>query len=188
MRSAYKTKKSYVILGYTTFLLCFTIFFACQSKKQSQLSPGAAAFKKEVQQAIGMLAEALIDPVSKSNVAVINTTLRKIMPESIKLCRACPFMIAIMDRKGTVLTVYPPKKEYSRHYAQYKLVIQALERGESCHGQLFLQDGSKLYTICVPLQKENKTVGVIVLTTTEEEVKQRWGMSEQEFLAIDFNQ
>jgi hypothetical protein len=188
MRSAYKTKKSHVIFGYTTLLFCFMVLFGCQSKKQSPLSPAAAAFKKEVQQAIGMLAGALIDPVSKSNVAVINATLKKTMPESIKLCRACPFMIAILDRKGTVLTVYPPKKEYSRHYAQYKLVIQALDRGEACHGQLFLQDGSKLYTICVPLQKENKTVGVIVLTTTEEEVKQRWGMSEQEFLAIDFNQ
>lgn len=165
---------------------CLLVFFGCQTQ-EAPLSPAAKAFKTEVQQAIGMVAKELVKPVARSDVAAVNTVLEKVMPSSLKLCRACPFMMGVVDHKGDLLAVYPPKKEYSRHYSDYKLVMKALEKGEICHGRLFLQDGSKLFTICSPLMQGGKAVGILVLTTTDEEVKQRWGLSEEEFAAINFN-
>ncbi len=93
---------------YASLALLYLVFPGCQAKKEPPLSPGAASFKREVRQAISMLAEDLVEPVSRSEVAAIDATLKKKMPESIKLCRACPFMVAVLDRKGVVLTLYPP--------------------------------------------------------------------------------
>lgn len=173
--------------SYAALLVWLMVSWGCQPKQEVPLSPGAAAFMREVQQALGMLAQELVGSVSRSDVAAINAKLKKIMPESLKLCRACPFMIGILDRKGNVLTIYPPKEGYSRHYSDYKLVAHSLEKGKTCQGRLFLADGSKLYAICAPLREAGDSVGVIVLTTTDDEVKQRWGISEQEFLALDFD-
>lgn len=162
------------------------VTWGCPSP-EAPLSPAAQAFKKEVQQAIGLVAQDLVEPVAASNAPAINAVLARTMPASLKLCRACPFMLGVLDHQGDLLAVYPPKQDYSRRYADYKLVMQALKKGEICHGRLFLQDGSKLFTICSPLKKGAKVLGVIVLTTTDQEVKQRWGLSEEEFAAINFN-
>jgi len=167
-------------------LMWLAISSGCRTEKEIPLSPGAAAFKQEVQQALVMLADDLVEPVAKSDVETIKAVLKQKMPESLKLCRACPFMIGILDRKGEVLAIYPPKTNYSRQYSHYKLVVEALEKGTICQGRLFLADGAKLYTICSPLMRAGNAIGVIVLTTTDEEVKQRWAITEQEFLAIDF--
>lgn len=167
-------------------LLLLPVLFGCQSKKDS-LSPGAESFKSEVRQAIGLLADDLAEPVSRSDVPAIKAVLAQKMPESIKLCRACPFMVAVLDRKGVVLTVYPPRERHSRHYSDYRLVAQTLEKGKIHHGRLFLQDGSELYTICAPLRKDGKATGVLVLTAAGREVKQRWGISADEFSSLNFN-
>jgi hypothetical protein len=167
-------------------LVWLMVACGCQTR-EAPLSPAAAAFKKEVQQAIGMMAKELAGPVAKSDKTAIAAVLDKIMPTSLKLCRACPFMLGVLDPNGVILAVHPPKQEYSGNYSDYKLVMKALEDGEVCQGQLFLQDGSKLYTICSPLMKEGKAVGIMVLTTTDNEVKQRWGISDAEFAAINFN-
>jgi hypothetical protein len=159
----------------------------CGAKQEAPLSEGAAAFKKEVQQALAMLAGDLTGPVAKSDVAAIQAALKSKMPESLKLCRACPFMIGVLDRHGDVLAIYPAKNNYSRYYSHYNMIVQALKHGKARQGWLFLADGSKLFTICTPLRQAGQPVGLIVMTTTEDEVKKRWGISEKEFLAIDFN-
>lgn len=173
--------------AFASLLLLLPVLSGCPSKKDPPLSPGAESFKREVRQAIGLLAEDLAEPVSRSDVPAINTVLARKMPESIKLCRACPFIVAVLDRKGIVLTVYPQREQRSRHYSDYQLVTQALEKGQIRHGRLFLQDGSELYTICAPLRKDGKATGVLVLTAAGREVKQRWGISADEFSSLNFN-
>lgn len=172
---------------YALFLCLPLAFLGCQTKEEVPLSEGAVAFKKEVQQALAMLASDLAGPVAKSDVSLIRQSLKSKTPESLKLCRACPFMIGVLDRHGDVLAIYPPKDNYSRYYSHYDMVTQALKHGKARHGWLFLSDGSKLYTICTPLRQAGRPVGLIVITTTEDEVKKRWGIAEDEFLAIDFN-
>ncbi len=185
MKGHHIRKKCFRI--YPLLLIWLMASLGCQAKKEVPLSEGAVAFKQEVQQALAMLADDLIGPVAKSDVSAIEASLKSKMPESLKLCRACPFMIGVLDRQGDVLAIYPPKEHYSRYYSHYKIVVQALERGKARQGWLFLSDGSKLYTVCTPLRQAGNPVGLIVMTTMEEEVKRRWGIAEKEFLAIDFN-
>lgn len=173
---------------YSSLWLWLLVMAACGGQTQEPpLTPAAQAFKKEVKQAIDMVARELVAPVSRNDVPATNAVLAKTMPSSLKLCRACPFMLGILDHQGNLLAVYPQKEASSRHYSDYKLVMKALQKGEICHGWLFLQDGSQLFTICSPLTQGGKAVGIIVLTTTDHEVKQRWGLSKEEFAVINFN-
>jgi hypothetical protein len=186
MRLGHLRKTSRQILTWLA-LLGLGVLGGC-SAQEDPLSPGAAAFKQEVRQAIDMIAATVADPVAKGDAPAVKAAVSRVMPDSIKLCRACPFMLAVLDDDGAVLALYPPRqKDSTRRYSQYKLISQALKQGKFCHGRFFLQDRSQLYVICAPIFVEGKTVGVIVLTTTEDEVQQRWGISEEEFFAIDFN-
>jgi hypothetical protein len=161
-------------------------FFSCKSK-EPPLSPAAKSFKREVNSAITTLSDALVEPVSASDIRAINAALTKLMPESIKLCRACPFMIGVLDKDGVALTIYPVRRDQPKYYSHYNIVLQALRKQNICQGSFYLQDGTKLYTICAPLVKKRQTVGILVLTTTYEEIKQRWDIPEQELFKINFN-
>jgi hypothetical protein len=41
--------------------------------------------------------------------------------------------------------------------------------------------------ICVPILRENVVIGLIAIAINSEEAEKRWGLTEKEFLAIDFN-
>jgi hypothetical protein len=167
-------------------LLAAVAFLGCQSQ-ESRLRPGAAEFKKEVQSCIATLRTALIEPLSKKNIPAINETLKKIEPEAIKLCRMCPFRIGVLNHEGYTLTVYPPKEDAIGNFSNYAVVIQALQSHRTASQRFFLQDGSQIYIICIPILKDDQVLGILALAVSAEEAKQRWDMTAQEFLAIDFN-
>jgi hypothetical protein len=53
--------------------------------------------------------------------------------------------------------------------------------------QFFLQDGAKLYLVCAPLIRENALIGLVVIAINSEDAAKKWGLTEKEFLALDFN-
>src|SRR4030042_4559079 len=167
-------------------LLAAVAFLGCQSQKPP-LRPGAAEFKKEVQDCIAILKTALIEPLSQRAIPAINETLKKVEPEAIKLCRMCPFRIGVLNQEGYTLTVYPPKKDAIGNFSNYEAVIQALKSRRTATQRCFLQDGSPIYLICVPILREDQVLGILALAVRAEEAKKRWDMTAQEFLAIDFN-
>jgi hypothetical protein len=107
-------------------LLLLGLLGGCQAK-EPPLSPAAAAFKKEVQDCLGRLCEGLVGSILKRDVATLNETLKKVEPEAIKLCRMCPFRIAILNNNGETLTIYPYKVEAMGYYANYEGVAQTLK-------------------------------------------------------------
>ena len=167
-------------------LLAAVAFLGCQSQ-ESRLRPGAAEFKKEVQDCIAILKTALIEPLSKRDIPAINETLKKVEPEAIKLCRMCPFRIGVLNQEGYTLTVYPPKEDTIGNFSNYEVVIQALKNRRTATQRFFLQDGSQIYLICVPILQEDQVLGILALVVSAEEAKKRWDMTAPEFLAIDFN-
>ena len=167
-------------------LLAAVAFLGCQSQ-EPPLRPGAAQFKKEVQDCIATLETALIEPLSKRDIPAINETLKKVEPEAIKLCRMCPFRIGVLNQEGYTLTVYPPKEDAIGNFSNYEVVIQALKSRRTATQRFFLQDGSQIYLICVPILQEDRVLGILALAVSAEEAKKRWDMTAQEFLVIDFN-
>lgn len=160
--------------------------FGCQTK-EPPLSPGAARFKQEVKECIGLVAKPLIEPLLKNDAAIINETLKKTEPENLKLCLRCPFRMGVLDKQGNTLAVYPPKKDSSLDFYHYEVVQQALKTRKISHQRLFLQDGSGLYVICVPLLKGDQVIGLLAIALSAAEAGNKWGLTEKEFKALDFN-
>jgi hypothetical protein len=173
-------------LGAVFFLLLLGCVPGCGAK-EPPLSPAAAAFKKEIRECIAMLAVPLTERVMKRDIPAIQVCLAQIEPEVIKLCRRCPFRLGVLDREGNTLAVHPPKKTGDLDFYRYDVVQQALKEHRITRQRLFLQDGSKLYVVCAPLLQEQKTVGILAVALSADEARTRWGLTEEEFLVIDFN-
>ena len=167
-------------------ILLLGLNWGCQAK-EPPLSPAAASFKHEVKECIGRLVQPLMEPVLKNDTAAINAALEKTEPEAIKLCRMCPFRIGVMDKNGDTLAVYPPIKAPHLDFYNYEVVKQALKNRKIAHQRLFLQDGSGLYVISVPLLREGQVIGILAIALSAAESQNRWGLTEKEFLALDFN-
>lgn len=167
-------------------LLLLMALCGCQAK-EPPLSPEAAAFKKEIQECLDRLCKGVVEGIVKGDVPAINETLKRIEPEAIKLCRMCPFRIGVLDKNGATVTVYPFKKEAVGDFSGYEVVVRTLKNQKINQQRFFLQDGSQIYIVCAPLTKQDNLVGILALSLSAEDAKNRWGLSEKDFLAIDFN-
>ncbi len=167
-------------------LLLLGLLGGCQAK-EPPLSPEAGAFKKEVQDCLDRLCQGLVGSILKRDVDALNETLKKVEPEALKLCRMCPFRIGILDKNGETLTVYPFKIEAMGNFANYTGVAQTLKNHQINQQRLYLQDGSQIYLIFVPLLHDNGLVGIMVLSLSAKDARDRWGLTEKEFLDINFN-
>jgi hypothetical protein len=168
-------------------VLLFTVFGGCQAKKPP-LSPAATAFKKEVRDCFQRIVPALVGPVVKKNLPAINQVLKNLEPETkIKLCIFCPFRIGVLDRSGDTLTIYPFKAEALGNYSTYDVVMQTLKNHRINQQRFFLQGGSEIYVICAPILKGKSLVGIVAMSLGVGDAQKHWGLTEKEFLALDFN-
>lgn len=187
MESRYRKKAprfsgSWVVL----LIVLLGLGYGCQAQ-EPPLSPAAANFKQEIKECIGRLAKPLIEPVLKRDAATISATLKKTEPEAIKLCRMCPFRMGVLDKNGDTLAIYPPRKDTNLDFYNYEVVQQALKDRKIAQQRLFLQDGSGLYVICVPLTREEQVIGILAIALSAADAHSRWGLTEKEFIALNFN-
>jgi hypothetical protein len=187
MRNQYFAGKTRPLRGRPILLLLLLLILSGCQAGQPPLSSAAASFKKEVQDCLDRLCHGLVEQIQKKDIEALNETLKHVEPEALKLCRMCPFRIGILDKNGDTLTVYPFKAEAVGNFSGYDVVVQTLKNRKINQQKFFLQDGSQMYIICVPLFHEKDLAGIMALSLSAQEAKNRWGLSEKDFLAIDFN-
>ena len=163
------------------------LLFGCQAR-EAPLSPGAATFKQEIKSCLTNLSATLMEPVAKRDLAGIRAALEKAESPAVKLCRLCPFEIGVTDPSGETLAAYPVKGDgKGKDYSNYELVKKAISSKKIQQQRLFLPDGSELYLVCAPLIRGDTLLGLVAIAISSEEASKRWGLTEKEFLAIDFN-
>ena len=172
--------------SFVLVLLCLLVLGGCQAG-EPPLTPAAASFKKEVQDCLNRLSQGLAAAMVKRDVPALNETLKHLEPDTLKLCRMCPFRIGILDQTGNTLTVYPYKPEAIGDFSNYEVVVRTLKNRQIHQQRFYLQDGSQMYIICVPLFQGENLQGIMALSLSAADAKSHWGLSEQEFMAIDFN-
>lgn len=168
------------------WIIISLILCGCPTKEPT-LSPAALSFKKEIKECIDRLATPLISPLTSKNIPAINETLSRVEPQVIKLCRMCPFRIGVLDQDGDTLATYPLKKDMGLNFSGYDLVAQTMKNRKISQQRFFLQDGSEIYIICAPLTREGEVVGLLAIGLSAAEAKARWGLTQKEFLSLDFN-
>ena len=150
--------------SFVLVLLCLMVLGGCQAG-EPPLTPAAASFKKEVQDCLNRLSQGLAAAMVKKDVPALNETLKQLEPDTLKLCRMCPFRIGILDQTGNTLTVYPYKPEAMGDFSNYEVVVQTLKNRKINQQRFYLQDGSQMYIICVPLFQGEDLVGIMALSS-----------------------
>jgi hypothetical protein len=164
-------------------LVCAVLLlFACQSQPMNH----AASFKKDVNSILDKLCTALAEPVFKGDVSGIESALSESEPQLVKLCRRCPFQVGVLNQHGQILVVHPPT-EKSNNFSSYDLVIKVISSKQIQQQKFFLQNGPELYIICAPILRQDKVVGLLGIAISAEEAKSKWGLTEKEFMALNFN-
>jgi len=72
-------------------------------------------------------------------------------------------------------------------YSNMKPVSDALKNRRMVQGKFFRQNGFQAYYVLGPLLRQGQFVGLFVLGLSAKELKEKRGVSEKEFMAIDFN-
>jgi len=179
-------RKARLMKAGTLLLALCLIFCGCRAK-EPPLTPAAASFKKAVQEEIARLAPALLEPVAQKNTAQINVTLQTIFSDPKNEGPLWPYKIVVTDKNGVSLGKYPVEKGYSMDFSNYSVVQKCLKDCKTSYGRLFSAKGAKFYIICSPILKGEEVKGILALGLDGAEVDKKWGISEQDFLALEFD-
>lgn len=152
------------------------------------MNPGVASFKQELKSCLDSLSGSLRDPVIRKDLAAIKAALSNLESPAVKLCRMCPFEVGVLNPAGATLAEYPVRGDGKpKDYSTYELVKKAISSKRIQQQGLFLPDGSKIYLVAAPIVNQEVLIGLVAIAVSSEEAAKRWGFTEKEFLAIDFN-
>jgi len=159
----------------------------CQSGTSGE-SPAAEAFKIDMQNTLKEITAILIEPVSQADQQAVNAVVDAFCVSLVTQTPPLVCGVAVLDKNGmTLVGRYPEEPLKTLNFSNYSVVKQALRERKIVQGRLFLQDGTRLYTVVAPLSSEGEMHGLFGLAFTAAELTERWGITEDEFMDLDLN-
>jgi hypothetical protein len=158
----------------------------CQEKKPP-LSPKAAAFAKEVQAAIDRIGPPLAGPVARKDGPAVQKTLVKAFSVCAEACEGMFYNVFILDQEGILTAVYPPAEVKALQFSNYKAVKKAFAEKKPNQSILYQPDGTPTYIVYVPLIENNEVAGILALGFEGNQVREKRGVREKEFLSLEFH-
>jgi len=170
-----------------TLVFCLALLVGCTPS-----SPGPTkaeeSFKKEVLAVRDSIAPALMDAVASRE----PRSAKKILEKKCSLARegGSPFAcgITILDSHGITLASATPGEPIKRlDYSRYEVVMTALKDRKVVKARLFLQDGTRLYVVAIPLVRNGESIGLLGLVFDAADLRNRFGLREDEFMRVDLD-
>ncbi len=171
--------------GVLAFLLGLTLL-ACQAQAPPP-SPEAAAFKRDVQEILTRLGPALAAPLAQDDAQAVQQAILSLYPQAGQETDEFPFRVGVVDQTGILVAALPPPAGKADDFSQYTVVREALKSRRWGKARLFAPDGSTLWVIVAPVAAQRQLQGLVVLRLTAAQAKQKWGISEQEFLQLNLD-
>ena len=177
------------LLSLGIFILWFVLLgFSPFVTEVTDAGQSVSSFKEEAKTAIKTLSVSLIEPLSKKDIDTIETTVYETFLEADKKGRPIRFGIGILDRTGVAVAGgYIVGAFKGEDFSKYNFVKKAFKKKKIIQNRLYFQDRSELLIICAPLVHQKKIIGAIVLGFDPTELKKDYGLSAEQFLALDFN-
>ena len=125
----------------------------------------------------------------------LKAAMAKFLAEMQARGRNLPFGLGVLDETGVVLAgAYSDPKgpggqtmvDSGRNYSQYDKVKQAIRGPGNSHFTLYTTDGA-VYMVCSPLEYEGRPAGAVCLALLGDSLHKDFGVSDQEFAALNFN-
>lgn len=157
----------------------------CQEAKPPP-SPEALVFTREVQAIINRIAPPLVGPVDRKDQAAVQKALVKAFSLCAQECEGVFYNVFILDQSAVLTAIYPPAEVKRIQFSDYKAVEKAFKEKKPNQTILYQPDGTPTYIISVPLVQEGKVTGILALSFEGNQVRDKRGVSEQEFLTLNF--
>lgn len=174
--------------------LWFFIFFVLFSNFSgfcagvANADPSTLAFQDEVKRAIKKMVGPMMGPVTKKDNNAIQATLDKIILDAEKEGKPVRFGIGILDMEGlAVAGRYIVGTFKMDDFSKYNYVAKAFKQRKIVQDRLYFQGGSEFLIICVPLVRQKEVVGAIVFGVDPSQIKKDYGLTTEQFMALDFN-
>ncbi len=172
----------------TVTLILLAAFLSGCATPESGQSDAVLSFKKEVLEIRDALVPSLIEAVTNRDPHAVRLILDRQCALARDNNRPFACAITILDVHGITLASVTPGDTIRRlNYWRSESVMQALKDKKIVTGKLYLQDGTILYAVGIPLSRNGEAKGLMVLTFDAREMKSRVGITEQEFLNVDLN-
>lgn len=167
--------------------IVFLLIFSLQLFGEASAEESTRTFKETVKEAIKKLSPTFIDPLSKDDANAANAALAKIVSDGKQ--RSGPnFGIGVLDRNGiAVAGKYITGVFKKENFSKYNFVIKAFNKKKIVQDRLYFQDRSEFYVVCAPLVSQGQLVGALVLGFTSSEVNEKYRLTTEQFMALNFN-
>ncbi len=157
-------------------------------KKEPPLSKEALSLKKEIKERIEKYAPMFLDPLSRGDKAAVQEALGRLSIEFTKGGQPLTWGAAVLDKDAITLgALSSGGPQAGLDYSNMKPVAEVLKNRKMVQGKFFRQDGFQAYYVVGPLLRQGEFVGLFVLGLSAKELNEKRGVSEKEFMAIDFN-
>lgn len=157
-------------------------------KKEPPLSKEALSLKKEIKERIEKYAPAFLDPLSRGDKAAFQEAFAKLSIEFTKGGQPLTWGMAVLDKDGITLgALTSGGPQTGLDYSNMNSVAEVLKDRKMVQGKFYRKDGFNAYYVVGPLLRKEELVGLFVLGLPTKEVNEKRGVSEKEFMAIDFN-
>lgn len=181
------TPQRFSLLQIIPLLAClFAIGAGCQPDRVSP-GPEALALRDRIQSNLDPILPELsanFQQKKRKQVKAILDTLYASLNQSDE---KSPFFLALLDSHGVTITSRTKTLlSGSQNYGNYHVIAKVIQKRKTITSSLYLQGGAKVYIICVPLMNKTKLAGVIILGIDSEYLRKS-GISEQQFMTLDFN-
>jgi hypothetical protein len=172
----------------TAALVVLNAFFSACSSPESDPSGAVLSFKKEVKETTDALIPSLMEPVASRDPRAVKLILDRQCVLASDKGRPFACGITVLDLHGITLASVTPGDTIRRlNYSRYETVTQALKARKIVTAKLYLQDGTTLFAVGIPLERTGEAQGLLVLTFNARELENRIGITEKEFLTVDLN-
>ena len=169
------------------------LFFACTSDKP--LRPEVKAFRDQMIGDFALLKSGLVPALENDKPVVAADDVIENFLMELKSNDRRIFGISLLDTSGEYLTGYVIEnkttgklikdKYKDMNFHSFKIVEQIVKSRTILQEQLYLQD-AMILAIGFPVTKEGDLLGIICFSFKSHEFEKKWGISEKEFLQIDF--
>ena len=185
MGTARKLQKA---LNETAALILFVAFFSGCAMSESGSSEAVRAFRKEVKETRDVLVPALMDAVANRDPQSVRAILGKKCVAAGESGRPFSCGIAVLDLHGITLHSITPGEPSKRiDYSTYEAVKTALKEKKAVKARAFLQDHTTLYAVNIPLVRNGEAIGILVLAFDASDLRNRYHLTEEEFLKMDLD-
>lgn len=98
------------------------------------------------------------------------------------------YATGVLDSDGIVVAAASPGGSGKGiYFSRYEMFRKVMKQRRIVPFRLYLRDGGRLMAVAAPVGGGGSASGVLVLSFLSGELTDRWGITEEEFLALEFD-